>query len=92
MVYSTMTYKINEDLRAPSHVGVDIRPIPFLVAYPTSSKPLLVNIESPWECFELPENAEQDYQVTQNKKSDKWMVSSPSLCYSKYATFLRLWW
>ena len=54
-------------------------------------KPLLVNIESPWECFELPENTEQDYQVTQNRKSDKWMFSSPSLNYSKYATLLRLW-
>ena len=57
------------------------------MAYPESSSPLLVKVSDPTCTAWLPDNDDEDYQVAYNKKAGKWLVSSPSLGTSKYATW-----
>ena len=59
----------------------------WLVAYPQNTPPLLIKVSDPTCTAWLPSTDDEDYHVSYNKKADKWLVSSPSIGMSKYATW-----
>ena len=56
----------------------------WIIAYPHASDPILIKVDDPTVTAWLPANPELDYAISKNKKSGKWMVSSPGLGFSKY--------
>ena len=81
----------HQDARAPSRCPSEDLGPSYVVAYPHESKPILVDLETPWHCAYLDENPDQDYELNYNKKKQKSSVSSPSLGQSKYVPVLNLW-
>lgn len=80
---------LHQEPRPHSRCAAEDRPPqPYLVAYPPNTAPLLIDVENPVQCAYLPENDDQDYQLSVNKKNEKWIVSSPGLGFSKYVTLL----
>lgn len=57
-----------------------------MVVYPADSQPLLVSVADPYQTAWLPDNDEKDYMLVKNPRNEKYMVTSPTLMVSHYAT------
>lgn len=75
-------------VKSPSRCPSESLAPEYLVAYPQRAAPILIYVEDPSKTIWLPDNNEQDYQLTKNKKNSKWMLSSPALGYSKYVPLI----
>lgn len=60
----------------------ELHPPEWFVAYPSESKPLLIQSRDPFQTAWLPENPDEDYNVSSGAKG--MMVSSPALSYARY--------